>query len=52
VIYTSQGLMTAEDVEEWRLDHDWYELHPRIPEDGECEHCRQMTDDCDTCGRN
>jgi hypothetical protein len=50
-IYTSHGLMLPSDLEEYRQDTDWYELHPRVPEEGECEHCRLFTDDCDDCGR-
>jgi hypothetical protein len=49
MIYTSHGLMTAADLEEYRLDTDWYELHRREPQDGECEHARPLTDDCDDC---
>lgn len=51
MIYTSQGAMTPADLEQHRLDTDWYELNPPVPQDGECEHCRQLTDDCDDCGR-
>ncbi len=51
MIYTSHGLMTLADLEEYRRDTDWYELHPRTPEEGECEHCRLWTDDCDDCER-
>lgn len=51
MVYTSQGAMTLQDLEEHRQDTDWYELHPRVPQDGECEHSRQLTDDCDACER-
>lgn len=50
-LYTSHGLMLPSDLEEYRVDTDWYELHPRVPEEDECEHCRLFTDDCDDCER-
>lgn len=28
MIYTTQGAMTAADLEEYRQDTDWYELNP------------------------
>ena len=49
--YTSHGLMTGADLDEHRLDTDWNEIHPRIPEEGECEHARLWGDDCDGCRR-
>lgn len=51
MIYTSHGLMTPADLEEYRVDTDWYESHPRIPQDDECGHGRLMIDDCDECER-
>jgi hypothetical protein len=51
VFYTSQGAMTAQDLHEYRLDTDWYELHRHVPQDDECDHCRLWTDDCDDCER-
>jgi hypothetical protein len=51
MIYTSHGLMTAADLEEYRQDYDWDELRQREPEDDECEHLRLLTDDCDECER-
>ncbi len=50
-IYTTHGLMTPADLEEWRLDTDWYELNRREPNDDECDHLRLLTDDCDDCER-
>jgi hypothetical protein len=49
--YTTHGYMTPADLEEYRQDTDWYELNQREPQDDECEHCRQLTDDCDECER-
>lgn len=49
--YTSQGYMTAGDVEEWRRDTDWYELHPPVVEEDQCPHGTWMYDDCDPCDR-
>lgn len=51
LLVTSHGVMTAADLEEYRQDYDWDELHQRAPEDGECEHARLLTDDCDDCER-
>ncbi len=50
-LYTSHGLMTPADLEEWRRDTDWYEAHPRPQQDDECGHGRYLDDDCDACGR-
>jgi hypothetical protein len=50
-VYTTQGLMFGNDLEEYRLDTDWYELNRREPENDECEHLRLLTDDCDECER-
>ena len=47
--YTSQGLMTAADLEEYRQDTDWYELNPPEPQDDGCIHGRLLTEDCDEC---
>ena len=49
--YTSHGVMTGADIDEYRRDTDWYEAHPRVPEEDECEHGRQWIDDCDDCRR-
>jgi hypothetical protein len=51
VIYTSQGAMTLADLEEHRRDTDWHELRPPVSQDGECDHARLLTDDCERCGR-
>ena len=47
--YTSHGLMTAADLEEYRQDTDWYELNPPEPDHGGCVHGRLLTEDCDEC---
>lgn len=49
MIYTSHGLMTAADLEEYRQDTDWYELHGDPQEDDACDHGHLLTDDCDEC---
>lgn len=49
MIYTTQGAMTASDLEEYRQDTDWYEAGQREPQDGECEHCVSLLDNCDDC---
>lgn len=49
MIYTTHGLMTAADLEEYRRDTDWYELYEREPQGDECEHGRLLADDCDDC---
>lgn len=49
MIYTTHGAMTAADLEEYRQDTDWYELHQPEPQDDECEHGRALTDDCEDC---
>ena len=48
-MYTSHGLMTSADLEEYRQDTDWYELNQRKPQPDECEHCIPFTDYCDDC---
>jgi hypothetical protein len=50
-IYTSHGLMTGADLDEYRRDTDWHELHRPVPEADQCEHARFWTDDCDDCRR-
>lgn len=47
MIYTSHGLMTQADLDEYRQDYDWDELDPEIDECPECG--GQMTIDgfCD-----
>ena len=47
--YTSHGLMTAADLEEYRQDYDWDELAQPEPDDDGCVHGRLLTDDCDEC---
>lgn len=51
MIYTSHGLMTQADLEEYRQATDWYELHPHGPDDeaDQCVHGRLLTDNCDDC---
>lgn len=51
MIYTTQGAMTAADLEEWREDHDWDVMNRSEPEPDECEHLRLLTDDCEACDR-
>ena len=50
-IYSSHGLITTADLDEYRRDTDWYELHQQIPEEGQCVHARFWADDCDKCRR-
>jgi hypothetical protein len=52
MIYTSHGLMTTADLEEYRRDYDWDELSEAEPQgDDGCVHARLLTDDCDDCER-
>ena len=47
--YTSHGLMTAADMDEYRQDYDWDELCPEPESDDGCVHGRLLVDDCDHC---
>ena len=50
--YTSHGLMTSDDLEEYRRDYDWDELNPQPETDDGCVHGRLLTEDCDECSQS
>lgn len=47
--YTSHGLMTAADLEEYRRDTDWYEVDRPEPDDDGCVHGLVLAKDCVDC---
>jgi hypothetical protein len=50
VTYTTHGLMTAADLEEYRRDYDWSELRqPESQDDDGCVHGRLLAEDCAGC---